>query len=425
MVDAMQAWRDAAMAQFRAAGLPHDRQEIWKYTDVSAIHPIMGKDWRVFQPLEADSPLPEAYPSIDGLDAYTIVFYRGQVHPSATALPVGVDLVPWSQMDKQTASERLPKPQSYAPLFHAFDALNAGLLQDGICLRLAAGVVLDKPLYIVHLHDDSGHTHVRHSVCLGKGAKANIIHHDIALGGEQGRLRTSHYHCYLAAESTLHHTRVQELGRHDWHIGRIHVEQQQSSRFYAHAAELGGAKVRMDICVQLQQASAECAVYGLFLLHDAQHVDHHIHINHYAPDCSSRQVYRSVLNAHGHGVFNGKVHVHRHASGTKAAQHSDNLLLSKNAEIDTKPELEIDHGDVQCSHGATVGQLHPDHLFYLRSRGISEAMSRDILVFAFADTLLAALPDVAVRRYIEHIAFNKIPHGTDLTGLLPQHIHRN
>jgi len=117
------------------------------------------------------------------------------------------------------------------------------------------------------------------------------------------------------------------------------------------------------------------------------------------------------------------VHVHRHASGTHAQQHSDNLLLSKNAEIDTKPELEIDHDDVQCSHGATVGQLDDDHLFYLRARGISETMSRDILVFAFADALLAALPDVAVRRYIETIAFDKIPHGADLTGLLPQHIH--
>ncbi|MDQ6975159.1 MAG: Fe-S cluster assembly protein SufD [Mariprofundaceae bacterium] len=418
MVDTMQTWRDAAMATFRAVGLPHDRQEAWKYTDVSAIHQRMGADWRKENAPAAAPFLPEFYPKIDGLDAYTIIFFQGRIHVLGLALPAGVDLVPWSTMDQTTACEDLPKVQPDAPLFHAFDALNAGLMDDGVCLRVAAGVLLDKPLYILHLHDDTAHSHVRHRVHLGESSKASIIHHDVALTGEHARLRTSHYHCYLETASTLDHTRVQEFAANDWHFGRLHVEQQQASHFDAHAAELGGEKIRMDICVQLQQASAYCAVHGLFLLHDAQHVDHHIHINHYAPDCSSRQVYRSVLADHSHGVFNGKVHVHRHASGTDAEQHSDNLLLSKNAEIDTKPELEIDHDNVTCSHGATVGQLNADHLFYLRSRGLSEAMSRDILVFAFADALLAVLPDRHIRRYIESIAFNKIPHGTDLLGLL-------
>jgi Fe-S cluster assembly protein SufD len=321
-------------------------------------------------------------------------------------------------MDGETAVERLPAVDASARLFHAFEALNAARMQDGICLRLAANVSLDRPLYVLHLHDDTAHAHVRHSVHLGVGARADVIAHDVSLDEGRARLRSSHWQFTLEAQSHASFSRVQQLNTADWQIGQVRVSQQKDSHFEAHAVELGGAKVRMDISADLQGEGAFCRINGLFLSDGTQHVDHHVHLAHSAPHCTSRQGYRSVLSGHSHGVYNGAVHVRVGASGTDAEQHSDNLLLSRTAEIDTKPELEIDHDNVKCAHGATVGQLDADHLFYLRSRGLSQAMSRNVLVFAFADTLLTALPSPVVRRYIEQQAFVKLPHGNDMAGLL-------
>jgi Fe-S cluster assembly protein SufD len=418
MADSLQAWRDAALQQLRATGLPDERQEDWKYTDISDIHSTLGADWRQPVAVENTAELPSDYPAIGDLDAYRIIIYRGCIHADSDALPRGVSLVCWSAMDDETAVERLPAVDPSARLFHAFEALNAGRMQDGICLRLAANICLDRPLYVLHLHDDTAHAHVRHSVYLGAGAKADVIAHDVSLDEGKARLRSSHWQFTLAAQAHASFTRVQQLQTADWQVGKLRVKQQQGSHFEAHAVELGGAKVRVDITADMQGEHAFCRVNGLFLSDGTQHVDHHVHLAHSAPHCTSRQAYRSVLNGHSHGVYNGAVHVRVGASGTDAEQNSDNLLLSRSAEIDTKPELEIDHDNVKCAHGATVGQLDADHLFYLRSRGLSEAMSRDVLVFAFADALLAALPDPVVRRYIEQQAFAKLPHGNDITGVL-------
>ncbi|MDQ6978757.1 MAG: Fe-S cluster assembly protein SufD [Mariprofundaceae bacterium] len=418
MADSLQAWRDAAVQQFRTTGLPHERQEDWKYTDISDIHSDLGADWRQPALVDDTAELPADYPCIGDLDAYRIVIYRGRIHAASDALPSGVSLTFWSDMDEQTAVERLPAVDTSARLFHAFEALNAARMQDGLCLRMAAHVVLDRPLYVLHLHDSSAHAHVRHSIHLGTGAKADVIAHDVALDEGTARLRSSHWQFTLEAQSHASFSRVQQLNTADWQMGQVRVNQQQDSHFEAHAVELGGAKVRMDISADLQGEGAFCRINGLFLSDGTQHVDHHVHMAHSAPHCTSRQGYRSVLSGHSHGVYNGAVHVRVGASGTDAGQNSDNLLLSRTAEIDTKPALEIDHDNVKCAHGATVGQLDADHLFYLRSRGLSQAMSRDVLVFAFADTLLAALPSAVVRRYIEQQAFAKLPYGNDMAGLL-------
>jgi len=170
--------------------------------------------------------------------------------------------------------------------------------------------------------------------------------------------------------------------------------------------------------VNLSEQGASCSLNGLFVLDGRQHVDHHTRVDHKAPHCTSRENYRTVLDGRSHGVFNGKVVVHQGAIKTDSSQSNGNILLSKHAEIDTKPELEIYNDDVKCAHGATVGQLDDKQLFYLRSRGISEAAAQELLTFAFADEVLAAMSNQVVRSYVEKEAFAKLPHGADLDGLL-------
>ncbi|MDX8395154.1 MAG: SufD family Fe-S cluster assembly protein, partial [Mariprofundaceae bacterium] len=163
---------------------------------------------------------------------------------------------------------------------------------------------------------------------------------------------------------------------------------------------------------------AVCKLNGLFVLNGLQQVDHHTRVDHAAPHCTSVENYRTVLDGRSHGVFNGKVVVHEGAIRTDSSQSNANLLLSKKAEIDTKPELEIYNDDVKCAHGATVGQLDQAQLFYLRSRGLSESEAKEVLTFAFADEVLTAMNNNTVRQFVEREAFSKLPHSGDLDGLL-------
>jgi len=202
------------------------------------------------------------------------------------------------------------------------------------------------------------------------------------------------------------------------HVARIEVKQLRDSSYQLHSVELGGALTRVDVVINLAETGASTALNGLFVLNGRQHVDHHTRIDHEAPHCVSRENYRTVLDGRSHGVFNGKVVAHKGAVKTDSAQSNGNLLLSRQAEIDTKPELEIYNDDVKCAHGATVGQLDDKQLFYLRSRGLSEEEAQELLTFAFADEVLATMGDAVVRRYIEQAAFAKMPHADDIEEVL-------
>ncbi|MDQ7000797.1 MAG: Fe-S cluster assembly protein SufD, partial [Mariprofundus sp.] len=222
----------------------------------------------------------------------------------------------------------------------------------------------------------------------------------------------------LQDNASLTQYRLQLEGAKQFHIGRTEVKQSRDSRYILHAVELGGNLSRADIVVDLAETGASCELNGLFVASGRQHMDHHTRIDHNAPHCVSREKYRTVLDGRSHAVFNGKIVVAEGAVKTDSAQSNANLLLSKNAEIDTKPELEIYHDDVKCAHGVTVGQLDETQLFYLKSRGLSEQEARQLLIFAFADEILVAMNIPTIRRFIEYEAFAKLPNMSDLKGLL-------
>jgi len=411
----VQALRAQAADAFTRIGLPGRRDEDWKYTDSSRITATLGDAWwqpGVSETVDADIP------DIEGLDAYRLVFSGGVFQPEQSDLPDGVTLQVLSAWLADEESERahcLFKLDESAPLFNGFLAANSALAGDGLCACIGENVKLDKPLYVVHI--GNGTAHVLNGLMLGKGAEATLIEHFVGNDGTAGLSNIATY-LRLQENASLTHYRLQMESTRQFHIGRVDVKQARDSRYALHAVELGASLSRADVVVNMAETGASCDLNGLFVASGRQHIDHHTRIDHNAPHCISREQYRTVLDGRAHGVFNGKIVVAEGAVKTDSAQSNGNLLLSKNAEIDTKPELEIYNDDVKCAHGVTVGQLDDNQLFYLKSRGLSETEARQLLTFAFADEVLTSMDSKAIRRFVEKEAFAKLPNMDALEGLV-------
>jgi len=412
----VQALRLQAADIFARAGLPGRRNEDWKYTDLSRLTATLGETW--WEPSDAETDT-SGNLEIEGMDAYRLVFVAGVFQPQQSSIPNGVQLLPLAELladDPNESAHCLFKLDESAPLFNGILAANTALAKDGLCACIAAGITLDKPLHVVYMGNNTAH--VLNGVMLGQGAEATLIEHFVGSDANSAGLSNIATHIRLQDNASLTHYRLQMEGEKQFHIGRTQVKQSRDSSYTLHAVELGSNLSRADIVVNLAEAGASCELNGLFVASGRQHMDHHTRIDHNAPHCISREKYRTVLDGRSHAVFNGKIVVAEGAVKTDSAQSNANLLLSKNAEIDTKPELEIYNDDVKCAHGVTVGQLDETQLFYLKSRGLSEQEARQLLTFAFADEILAAMGIKAVRRFIEHAAFAKLPNMTDLEGLL-------
>jgi len=412
----VQALRQQAADALARKGLPARRDEDWKYTDISRLTATLGESW--WLPVVAQSVEPDIA-GIEGLDAYRLVFMAGKFQPELSSIPDDVELLSLSALladDPNESAHCLFKLDESAPLFNGLMAANTALASDGLCACIGAGVKLDKPLHVVHLGNNTAH--VLNGVMLGQGAQATLIEHFTGSENSAAGLTNIVTYVRLQDNAALTHYRLQMEGAKQFHIARVEVKQGRDSRYTLHAVELGASLSRADIIVNLAETGASCELNGLFVASNRQHIDHHTRIDHHAPHCRSRETYRTVLDGRAHGVFNGKIVVAKGAVKTDSAQSNANLLLSKNAEIDTKPELEIYNDDVKCAHGVTVGRLDETQLFYLKSRGLSEQEARQLLTFAFAAETLAAMNIQAVRRFIEKEAFAKLPNMTEMDGLL-------
>jgi Fe-S cluster assembly protein SufD len=422
MIQVVEIVRQQARDVFESIGLPDKRDEDWKYSDLSRMQTVLGANWQQTAGVAEAAAETVEQAVIPALDAYRIVFVNGHFQPESSNMPENVNILPLNTLLEQQpeVAADLLKPHPDAPLFNGLNALNSATAADGLSLCIADHVRLDKPLYVLHIAqaDVAGKTAaMRHGLMLGEQAEATVIEHFVGLDEEPGLTSVVNY-THLKQGSSLKHYRIQQESLKQFHVGRVDVRQDRDSYYVLHSVELGSALSRADIVVRLEGSGAMCELNGLFVSGGRQHVDHHTRVDHVSPHCVSRENYRSVLDGRSRAVFNGKIVVHEAAIKTDSAQSNANLLLSKNAEVDTKPELEIYNDDVKCAHGATVGQLDENQLFYLKSRGLSEEEARQVLTFAFADEVLTGIDSKAVRRFIEHAAFAKLPNLTDLEGLL-------
>lgn len=403
--------RKEAFARFAEKGFPTTREEEWKYTSVAALEKI---SFATAPPAEPGEIAPFGFP---GADCHQLVFINGRFAPALSRLlplPAGVRIASLADVLEQYP-ERLEARLTRASGTEnrPFAALNAAFVTDGGCIELAPGAVVEAPIHLLFLTASGGRavmTHPRSLIVAGEGSRAMIVEHYAAL--DDGTYFTNAVtEVALGRNAQIEHLKLQEESFKAFHIAVIEAHQDAGSRYASHSVSLGALLARNDINTALDGEDANCELNGLYLADDRQHVDHHTRIDHTQPRGTSRELYKGILAGRARGVFSGKVMVHEGAQKTDARQTSRNLLLSRDAEVDTKPQLEIYADDVKCSHGATVGQLDEDMIFYLRSRGIDEAAAKGLLTHAFAAEVLNRISSEPIRHVLEARLLARLPQG--------------
>ncbi|HKC51826.1 MAG TPA: Fe-S cluster assembly protein SufD, partial [Myxococcota bacterium] len=298
------------------------------------------------------------------------------------------------------------------PKLAPFSALNTALLSGGAFVDVTTEEVESLPIHVVHWLDGGAPQALnpRVHVVVRAGASATLVEHFIGAPGTRS-LSNSATELVVERDARLRYVQVQELPESAFHVSSLATHQEAGSRLELASIALGGRLGRVEISSTLSGEHAELDANGLYLGRGSQHQDHHTTIDHASPRTTSRELFKGILDGRAHGVFHGRVHVRPDAQKIDASQTNRTLLLSDGAVIDSKPQLEIYADDVKCSHGASVGQLDPDQIFYLRARGLELERARALLSFGFASELLAKLPLQALRESLERTLLAWLPLG--------------
>ncbi|HVL49282.1 MAG TPA: Fe-S cluster assembly protein SufD [Candidatus Thermoplasmatota archaeon] len=394
--------RQAALARFLAKGFPTTKVEAWKYTDVSA---VAKTAWTPAGPARADhgALAPYLFPGAD--EGARIVLVDGRHAPTlsdVSRLPAGVTV--------ESLSSVLAKdPKSLEGLLgsepvdedDAFEALNTAFFADGVVVRVARGAVAERPIHVVHYQTGAERAFVASRVFVVAEASSQASVVETHAGPAGAYLSTAVTEILARENAVVEHLRVQRESDAATHVARTAVRQGRSSTVTTNSVSIGASLARHNLVNVLDGEGAYAELDGLFLVTGRQHVDNHTLIDHAKPHCGSREFYKGVATGHARGVFLGRIIVRPDAQKTDAKQTNKNLILSKDALIDSTPQLEIYADDVKCTHGSTTGQISADALFYLRARGIPEGEARAILVRAFAGDVLARIKHPAVRERVE------------------------
>jgi Fe-S cluster assembly protein SufD len=412
--------RRAAFERFRSLGFPTRRDEDWHFTSAAPIADAEFTPLRGEGSLEAGDVRPnDLEPFLfGGLESPRLVFLNGEFAPDlsmTTGLAPRVRLSRLAQAMEAEPSVVRTQLTAIADISrNAFAALNTALFTDGVFVHVPAGIALDRPLQILYVSTAEaakGVSYPRTLVVVDAQAQATVTESYVALG-EATYFTNAVTEIRLGEGAQLAHIRVQRESTRSFHVGLAETHQARDSRLAAFSFATGAALSRANIYTSLAGPGAEVMLDGLYLVDGTQHVDHQTRIEHIAPNCASHEVFKGILDGAAHGVFNGKVYVHPEAQKTDGKQTNNNLLLSADAQVDTKPQLEIFADDVKCTHGATVGRLDDIALFYLRSRGVPADLARTLLTYAFAADVLQRIADPTVRDALQdavRVRFTDVP----------------
>ncbi len=402
--------REEAFARFAALGFPTTRQEEWRFTNVS---PIAERAFPLADPPAAVVDDGRAEPfRVAG--CAEIVFVNGRFAPGLSGLvglPAGVSVRSLSTVLSTApsgVSEHLGRHAAFQN--QAFVALNTAFAFDGALVETAPNAVVDRPLHLLFLVTPGGHaSYPRVLVLAGRNSQVRIVESYAGIGGPGTASFTDAVsEIVLADGSVVDHYRVQREAADAFHVSTTHVRLSHSSTFSSHAFSLGGGLVRNDVTALLAGEGGDCTINGLYVAGASQLVDNHTVIDHAQAHCGSHEVYKGILAGRARAVFNGKIIVRPDAQKTDAKQTNKTLLLSDDAQINTTPQLEIFANDVKCTHGATVGQLSADALFYLQARGIDRAAAQQMLVHAFAADITARVKIEALREVLDRVALETL-----------------
>lgn len=421
-IDWLQRIRKGALARFERLGFPTPRHEDWKYTRVT---PIERRSFR--SPLSArrePAPVDVSGFALPDLRCHQIAFVDGLWSPALSvpgSLPAGVTVGSLAQVLEDAPEAVEPHLARYADIdAHAFTALNTAFIEDGVYIHVAPNTVVTDPIHVLFVslsEDDDIASHLRNLVVCGENSQCVVIESYVSPASSV-YLNNSVTEVSLGAGARLDHYKLQRESTRAYHVSTLQVHQARDARFNSHSVSFGAALARNDINVLLDDEGAECLLNGLYLAGGRQHVDYHTRVDHAKPNGVSREFYKGILDGHSRGVFNGRVYVHPNAQKSDAEQSNKNLLLSRDAEADTKPQLEIFADDVKCSHGATVGQLDENMIYYLRSRGIAYDAARALLTYGFAQDVIERMPLAAARELLENLLVTRLPNAEYVRGLV-------
>lgn len=393
----LRALQSAAFERFLARGFPTPRDEDWKYTNLRRLE---SRTFSLATPSLVSAVTAQQLPDFG---AARIVFVNGAYAPhlSQTACAeLSIRSVDQAALDSPIVQRSFAMPDANAT--DALRDLNAALLDDVIFVELAADTECLMPVHLMHVWTDHGTAQMSHPrliVRADRNSKLTLIEHYMCIGDAE-HFTNSQTFVSLGDNAQLTHCVLQEESLKAFHIGAVHTDLARDSRYLVTELALGGSLARTDLHIRLAATGARADIDGLMFPSGTQHIDVHTRVDHLAPRTFSEENFRAIADDRGRGVFNGKAIVHPDAQKIEAHQSSRNILLSAQAEIDSKPDLEIYANDVKCSHGATTGRLDPVSMFYLRSRGIGEHEARVLLIHAFAESVLSAVPGESLRTYL-------------------------
>jgi Fe-S cluster assembly protein SufD len=404
--------RNDALALVRKYGLPTTQVESWRYTELKTLTSVPFA--LPPQPVEIESA--KNLPKLES-DAFRLVFCNGHFSPdlsSRKSLPQGVQATPLSEILKGEADvlkEHLSKGKSHTE--DVFVALNLSFLSDGIVLEIPEGVVVEETIHLVFLNEvDSAPTMIHPRIVILSHGNSQLRVVESHLGLNEAAYFSNPVTEIVASENAVvDYYKLQREGANCHHIGTVDSLQGRNASVRTGIFTLGGRLVRNNTKSKLDGEGGFAELNGLFLVSQDQHVDNYTTIEHAKPHCSSRELYKGILDQNARGVFRGRIVVAEGAQKTDSKQTNNNLLLSDDALVNAKPQLEIYADDVKCTHGATIGQVEDEAMFYLRARGIGREAARSMLIYAFASEVVNEIKLPALQKELDELLFDWLPGG--------------
>ncbi len=419
--------RKSALAQFEQHGFPTTKLEDWKYTNIT---PIAKAPFTYSA--HAETVTAELVRSllVEGIEQYVITFVNGHFsreHSQLAGLPTGVtvkNLVDAYATQNELMEDHLTKYVQYQK--NSFTALNTAFMNDGVLIHVPANTEVLKPITVLFISTANGGeqkvSHIRNLIIAEEGAIVNILHSFASAEGVNSNLTNCVTEVVTRKNSVVEIVKVQRESESAFHVEHLNVHQHRESTVHVFSLAVGGAIARNDMSVIIDGESTECNLNGLYITSGEQLIDHHTFMHHIHPNCPSHELFKGILMDKSRAVFNGKVYVEPAAQKTDSKQTNRNLLLSNDAIVDTKPELEIFADDVKCTHGAAVGGMNETHSFYLKTRGISEESARGILTVGFAAEVTQKIRHDALRRHVDTVVVDHLRKKFG-TGNLPDIVH--
>ncbi len=422
----LKSLRQEGFARFSETGFPTTHDEDWRFTNIS---PISQTPFQIAARTRIKPGDLEQF-GLAGFECL-LVFVNGRYAAELSHVPSLGHGVKVTSLSEQISTDS-PAVEKHLGQYlniqrDSFAALNTAFIEDGVYLHVAKNTVVRTPIYVLYVSAPGAVATMdnpRNLIVIEESAQATVVEDYVSMG-EGTAFSNAVTELVAEPNSVVSHYMLVRESANTYNVSTLRIQQGRSSNVSTHSLLLSGSILRNNVHPVLAGEGAECLINGLFMVNSGQTMDNYMLVEHAAPHCASRQFYNGVLNGQGHGVFHGRIIVHKDAQKTDAKQTNRNLLLSDDAQIDTKPQLEIYADDVKCTHGATIGQVEENALFYLRSRGLDEASAKHLLLLAFANECLDRMNSAQMRKYVEALVMSWLPDAARYVGAKPGEVERS